>query len=67
MEYTFVKRVPQNVKLNGVMIMAPRSETAVRLTERATLPRARALKKFDTFPPGQEATRIIPNPIVGVM
>jgi len=46
--------------------MAAVVEIAVRLTERATLPLAMELIKFEMFPPGHAATKIIPNATVGV-
>ena len=36
---------------------------AVRVTDKATFPLAINEKKFETFPPGQAATKIIPNAI----
>ncbi len=46
--------------------MAPSVAIAVKLTERATLPFAREEMKLDILPPGQAATKIIPNAMVGV-
>ncbi len=58
-------RLAQKLKLNGVMNMAATVEIAVRLTERATFPRAREVMKLETLPPGQAATIIIPIAILG--
>ncbi len=38
---------------------------AVRLTESSTLALAREDMKLEMFPPGQDATRIMPRPIIG--
>jgi hypothetical protein len=38
---------------------------AVRDTESSVLPRDSDVMKLEMFPPGQEATRIIPNAIIG--
>ena len=40
---------------------------AVMLTDNATFPFASEEMKFEIFPPGHEATSIIPNAMVGVM
>ena len=49
----------------GVNKTANMLEIAVRVTERAISPRLIDVKKFDTFPPGQHATTIIPNATLG--
>lgn len=53
----------QNRKLNGVTRNAMTEVIAVRVTAKATLPFASKEKKLDAFPPGQAATKIIPNAI----
>ena len=58
---------PQNVKFSGVRIRAESVAIAVKVTERAALPFARALIKLLILPPGQAATKIIPKPMVGVI
>ncbi len=55
----------QKEKLNGVKKMAATLETAVKLTESATFPWARLVKKLETFPPGQAATRNMPKAMLG--
>ena len=45
--------------------MAETLENAVRLTERAVFPFARLVRKLDTFPPGQAATKNIPRATLG--
>ncbi len=45
--------------------MAATLDTAVKLTESATFPLARLVKKFETFPPGQAATKNMPKAILG--
>ena len=55
----------QKKKFAGVITNASKEEKAVSVTESATLPRDKSVKKFDTFPPGQAATRIIPSAIPG--
>jgi hypothetical protein len=52
-------------KFKGVSATAAGVATAVSATDKATLPRATDVKKFDTFPPGQAATNSIPNPKPG--
>lgn len=39
---------------------------AVKVTDRAVLPRAKWVKKLETFPPGQAATINIPNAILAM-
>ena len=58
-------KLPQKAIFKGVKIIARTVDIAVMLTERAVLPRARCVIKFDTLPPGQAATRIIPNAMEG--
>ncbi len=53
------------MKLNGVMNRAKTVVKAVRLTERATFALASIEIMFETFPPGQAATSIIPNATAG--
>lgn len=53
----------QNKKLNGVNRNAMTDVMALNVTERATFPFASNEKKLEAFPPGQAATRIIPNAI----
>ena len=57
--------MPQSQKLNGVIRTARAVEMAVRLTESSTLAFAREDMKLEILPPGQEATRIMPRPIMG--
>ncbi len=40
-------------------------EKAVKLTDSAVFPFARLVRKFETFPPGQAATKNIPNATLG--
>lgn len=47
------------------MIMAKNVAKAVKLTDKAVFPFARCVKKLEMLPPGQAATIIIPNAIVG--
>jgi hypothetical protein len=54
-------------KLSGVRIIAANVAMAVRLTDNAALPLEREDIKLEIFPPGQEATSIIPSAIVGVI
>ena len=56
----------QKAKLNGVITRAAIVEKAVRLTESATLPFAKEVIKLEILPPGQAATSIIPNAMLGV-
>ncbi len=53
----------QNKKLKGVITNAETEVMAVNVTDKATFPRASSEKKLDALPPGQAATRIIPNAI----
>lgn len=53
----------QNKKFKGVITNADTEVMAVSVTDKATFPRASSEKKLDAFPPGQAATRIIPNAI----
>ena len=59
------KALPQSQKLNGVIRTARAVEMAVRLTDSSTLAFAREDMKLEILPPGQEATRIMPRPIMG--
>src|ERR1035437_8992000 len=59
-------KLPHSAKLKGVKKIAPEVEIAVRLTARATFPLAIELIKFEMFPPGHAATKIIPRAMVGV-
>ena len=54
-------------KLSGVSITADRVAIAVRLTESATFAFASEDIKLEILPPGQEATKIIPIAMVGVI
>jgi hypothetical protein len=56
----------QKAKLNGVMKMAAEVVNAVKLTERAAFPPANLLMKLLMFPPGQQATKIMPKAILGL-
>ena len=60
-------KLPQKKKLNGVMIGAIAVVMAVNETDKAMLPFESAERKFDMFPPGHDAMRIIPSAIIGVM
>ena len=62
-----VYKPPHNAKLKGVSKIADNDAKAVRVTDNAALPFARAEMKLEILPPGQAATKIIPNAIVGVM
>ena len=53
-------------KLKGVRNTALIVAIAVRLTDKATFPLASDEIKLEIFPPGQAATRIMPNAIDGV-
>ena len=55
------RRPPHNAKFSGIRTMARRLATAVIDTDSATSPRAWWVTMFDTFPGGQQATRIIPS------
>ena len=52
-------------KFKGVMKIALNVAKAVKLTDKAALALAIELMKLEMFPPGQEATKIIPNAMVG--
>ena len=54
-------------KLAGVVTMAAVVVTADMDTESSRLPLEMEVMKFDTLPPGQEPTRIIPIATIGVM
>ncbi|MEZ4905059.1 MAG: hypothetical protein R2822_26560 [Spirosomataceae bacterium] len=60
-------RLPQKVKLKGVITTAIMVLIAVRLTAKATFPRANDVIKLEILPPGQAATSIIPNATPTVM
>ena len=49
----------------GVKNAAVKLELAVKETDKAVLPRANNTNIFDTFPPGQHETMIIPRAIEG--
>ena len=66
-EYTFIYRPPHREKFKGVNIIAPKVANAVKVTDNAALAFASDDIKFDIFPPGQDATSIIPNAMLGVM
>ena len=59
--------LPQNAKLIGVVKMQAAVFTAVSETESSEFPRDKDVIKFETLPPGHDATRIIPNAIIGEM
>ena len=59
-------KLPQNCKLNGVIKIAALVANAVRLTLRAVFPPDRWVIKLEIFPPGQEATMIIPRAMLGL-
>lgn len=54
-------------KFSGVSITADKVAMAVKLTESATFAFASDDIKLDIFPPGQDATSIIPIAMVGVI
>ena len=56
---------PQAQKLKGVSTTASAVEMAVSETDSSTLALASELMKLEMLPPGQEATRIMPRPIMG--
>ena len=58
---------PQNEKLIGVLNMQAAVLIAVRDTESSVFPLERLVIKLDMFPPGHEATRIIPRAIIGLI
>ena len=58
---------PQKKKLNGVTRGANAVVIAVRDTESSMFPFEREDMKFEMFPPGQDATRIIPSATIGVI
>ena len=60
-------RLPQKKKFSGVMIGDMAVVVAVNETDRAMLPFESAERKFEMFPPGHDAMRIIPSAIIGVM
>ena len=47
------------------MKAAKTEDVAVRLTERAVFARAKSAIKLDVLPPGQQATKIMPNAMLG--
>ena len=55
----------QKAKLKGVMKMAAEVVIAVKLTDSAAFPPANLLMKLLMFPPGQQATNIIPKAMLG--
>lgn len=58
-------KFPQKKKLNGVIKIASADENAVSEMERAVLPFASRVIKFEMLPPGQAATKSIPSAIPG--
>lgn len=58
-------KLAQIVKFKGVVINAIKVENAVRLTANATFAFANEEIKLEIFPPGQAATKIIPNAMLG--
>ena len=58
---------PQKKKLNGVTSGANAVVIAVSDTESSIFPLDREDMKFEIFPPGQDATRIIPSATIGVI
>ena len=58
---------PQRKKLNGVTSGANAVVTAVIEIESSMLPFDSEEMKFEMLPPGQDATRIIPSAIIGVI
>ena len=62
-----VKRFPQREKFKGVIKTAANVAMAVKLTDKARFPFASDEIKFEIFPPGHAAIRIIPRPTVGVI
>jgi hypothetical protein len=59
-------RLPHIERFSGVIKMAAILETAVILIDMAELPLARYVTILERFPPGQAATKIIPNAMEGV-
>ncbi len=58
-------RPPQKAKFSGMATMAMALDTAVIDTLSATLPLARCVRMLLTLPGGQQATRIMPNAMLG--
>ena len=58
---------PQKKKLNGVTSGAKAVVIAVIEIDNSTLPFERDDIKFEMLPPGQDATKIIPSAIIGVI
>ena len=58
---------PHIVKLSGVMMMQTAVLNAVSATESSLFPFDREVMKFEMFPPGQAATRIMPSAIIGLI
>ena len=58
---------PQKKKLNGVTSGAKAVVTAVIEIDNSVLPFDSDEIKFEMFPPGHDATKIIPNAIIGVI
>ena len=58
---------PQKKKLNGVTRGAKAVVIAVSETDSSMFPLDREDMKFEMFPPGQDATSIIPSATIGVM
>ena len=53
----------QKKKLNGVNRKQDTEVNADNVTESARFPRESMEKKFEAFPPGQDAMRIIPSAV----
>ena len=58
---------PQKKKLNGVTTGAKAVVIAVSDTDSSMFPFEREDMKFEMFPPGHDATRIIPSATIGVI
>ena len=57
--------LPQKEKFRGVVKMQAAVLKAVRETESSVLPLESEVMKFEMFPPGHDATSIIPRAIIG--
>ena len=57
--------LPQNAKLSGVVKTHAAVLKAVRETDSSEFPLESEVMKFEMFPPGHDATRIIPKAIIG--
>ena len=56
---------PQNEKFSGVLNTHTAVLIAVSETDNSVFPLESEVMKFDMFPPGHDATRIIPSDIMG--